>query len=109
MTIQYKGYTIKEDWSNPFSNKPMYKFFPTDEGEQDDADGDSEGYKYCGNGRWESSLESAKDEITVLVLEKKGPFEVRVNGKVHEFWDFIIAVQAAIKCNGELLTPIHSI
>lgn len=101
-TIQYKGYTIRRD-------SGLYKFFPSADGEDDDFDLVGEDYRYCGNGKWANSVDDAKDQITSIIREKRGPIEVRVNGKVETFCDFIVAVKATIETNGELLTPIHSI
>jgi hypothetical protein len=74
--IQYRGYTIKVDGYGWY---PRYKFFPTDEGENDDADYDGESFHYCGNARWADSLEEAKDEIWETVFQKMYPgnWEVR--------------------------------
>lgn len=66
--IQYKGYTIEEDFDrNPYSRKPEFMFYPTEQGAQHDYDGDSEGYKYCGNCKWADDLEEAQIQIDELV------------------------------------------
>lgn len=61
--LNYKSYTIIEDYQNPYSNKPDFMYYPTSEGAQHDADYDGESYRYCGNCRWEDSLDGAKDAI----------------------------------------------
>ncbi len=61
--VEYKGYTIQEDYRNPYSNKPEFMFYLTEQGVQHDADYDGEQYKYCGNCKWADSIEEAKEEI----------------------------------------------
>ena len=70
-SIEYKGYTIEKDYQyNPYSHTPYYKFYPTSEGAQDDADCDGDGFFYCGNAKWEPSLEYAKSMIDELTFEE---------------------------------------
>jgi len=64
--LQYKGYTIEEDYRNPNSNKPDYMFYPTAEGIQHDADCDQDGFFYTGNCQWDSTLEGVMAEIDEL-------------------------------------------
>lgn len=64
--VQYKGYTIMEDFRNPYSNSPEYMFYPTKQGINHDADGDSEGWRYTGNCKWANFLQDAKDVIDEL-------------------------------------------
>ena len=109
--IEYKGYTIQEDYSL-YGNKPEYKFYPTDEGEQHDADGDSEGYRYTGNCKWAYSLDEAK-----LLIDEIIPFKVIVEKKVYRirhytvtpFTWFADAVRFAAQTNGEIVPNIQSI
>jgi len=61
--MTYKGYTIQEDFRNPYSNKPELMFYRTEEGIQHDADCDGESFKYAGNCKWAPSIEEAQDEI----------------------------------------------
>lgn len=61
--MKYKDYTIQEDYRNPYSIKPEYMYFLTDDGVQHDGDYDGESFKYCGNCSWADSLEEAKAEI----------------------------------------------
>lgn len=68
--IEYRGYTIKEDYRNPYSSRPEFMFFPTEEGEQHDADYNGESYKYTGNCQWTDSLHWAKVEIDCIIAEK---------------------------------------
>lgn len=68
MKQEYRGYTIKPDFRNPYSNDPDFMFYKTDEGIQHDADLDGEDYRYCGNCKWSPTLEDAKDEIDELIL-----------------------------------------
>lgn len=65
--VQYKGYTIMQDpnWSG-YSDFERLLFFPTEAGIQHDYDGDSEGYRYCGNCKWVSSIDEAKEIIDEL-------------------------------------------
>jgi hypothetical protein len=58
----HRGYSIQMDQRNPYG-PAEFMFYPTEEGVQHDADCDGESYKYCGNCRWASTLEEAKDEI----------------------------------------------
>jgi hypothetical protein len=75
METNYKGYTIKEDYRNPYSNKPEYMYFPTDIGEDHDGDYDYESgtYYYTGNCKWADSIEEAKDEIQQIVFLRDYP------------------------------------
>lgn len=61
-SITYKGFTIQKDQRNPYGDAE-FMFYPTEEGVQHDADCDGESYKYCGNCKWASTLEEAKNEI----------------------------------------------
>lgn len=66
---EYKGYSIELDYRNPYSNKPEYMMYPTEQGIQHDADYDGEQYRYCGNCKWFSSVEDCKAEIDDLTAE----------------------------------------
>jgi hypothetical protein len=71
--IQYRGYTIEETHSNPYSNTADYLFYPTAQGRNDDYDfvnGDSH---YCGNVQAACSLEDAKDRIWEIVMLEAYP------------------------------------
>lgn len=72
-TIQYKGYTIHQDFIHShYSAHPEYILYPTNEGIQHDADGGPDGYKYCGNCKWFTSIEECKDEIDELTYSEVG-------------------------------------
>lgn len=74
MSIEYRGFTIQEDFRNPYSKNPEYMFYPTEQGIQHDAESNGEDMKYCGNCLWESSIDEAKaeiDELQHLVKEGK--------------------------------------
>lgn len=66
---EYKGYTIELDYRNPYSSKPEYMFYPTEQGIQHDADYDGEQYRYCGNCRWNTTIEDCEAEIDELTNE----------------------------------------
>lgn len=66
----YKGYSIEQDpeWCG-YSDFQRIIIYPTEAGIQHDYDGDSEGFRYCGNSKWADSVEEAKeiiDELTEL-------------------------------------------
>lgn len=63
MKTEYKSYTIEEDYRNPYSKKPEFMFYPTEEGVQHDADYVNESYRYCGNCKWADSMEEAVEII----------------------------------------------
>lgn len=72
--MEYRGYTIQKDCRNPYSAKPEFMFYPTSDGVQHDADCDEDGYFYCGNCKWEDSIEEVKwkiDEIYFVDQEYK--------------------------------------
>jgi len=64
MKVEYKGYTIEEDFRNPYSNKPEYMYYRTSEGIQHDADCDQDGFFYTGNCKWADTIEEAIEEIS---------------------------------------------
>jgi hypothetical protein len=68
--MEYKGFTIVENFRNPYSNKPEFMFYLTKEGVQHDADCDGESYRYTGNCKWADSIDEAKSEIDELVYEE---------------------------------------
>jgi hypothetical protein len=57
---KYRGYTI-EPTERPYDKG--FDFFPSDPGRDDDYDLVGEDYKYCGNVRFASTIEEAKNEI----------------------------------------------
>lgn len=61
--VEYRGFTIEQDYRNPYSNECEYMFYPTNEGIQHDADQDGDDMVYCGNCKWAYSIDEAKDEI----------------------------------------------
>lgn len=65
--IGFNGFTIVEDYRNPYSNTPDFMYYPTSEGVQHDADYDGESFRYCGNCKWASSLEEAINEIKEML------------------------------------------
>jgi hypothetical protein len=67
--IQYRGYSIQEDFRNPYSSKPEFMFYRTSEGIQHDADCDQDGFFYTGNCKWTDSIEDAKATIDDLIQE----------------------------------------
>jgi hypothetical protein len=70
LPMQYRGYTIEEDHDyNPYSRQIMYMLYPTEQGVQHDADGDSEGYRYTGNCKWTDDVEEAKAMIDDILYE----------------------------------------
>lgn len=109
--LQYKGYTIQEDHDRiPYNKDPQYMFYPTAQGIQHDADGDSEGYHYCGNCKWADSVEDAKDSITEILLSKLPDWKVQSKSGIVETITWLSdAVKTAVACNGILVTPFHSI
>ncbi len=100
--VEYKGYTIEPDSSYPYA-MGRFKFYPTEEGVQDDADFDGESYKYCGNCKWADSITDAKWEIDDMV-----PFQVRTLNTVSrrmnitKFTWLSDAVKFAVIFNGDL-------
>lgn len=70
--MEYRGFTIKEDYRNPYSNKPEFMFYLTSEGESHDGDcRDGETFTYTGNCKWESSLLNAKASIDEYYFEQQ--------------------------------------
>lgn len=69
MEMEYKGYTIVEDFRNPYGKECEYMFYHSKEGIQHDADYDGESFKYCGNCQWASSLEDAMSEIDEMTYD----------------------------------------
>lgn len=67
MIVKYRTYTIEEDFRNPYSNKPDFMYYITEQGIQHDADLRNGDLVYCGNCKWASSLQDAKDEIDELI------------------------------------------
>ena len=64
LKTEFMGYTIQEeDHSNPYASGSQFKYWPTHQGEQDDADCDDGVFHYCGNARWADTLEDAQDMI----------------------------------------------
>ena len=69
--IQYRGYTIVEDYQrDPYRKEPYFMYYPTEQGVQHDADFDGDGFKYCGNCKWEDSLDAAIGEIDIFLEEQ---------------------------------------
>lgn len=64
--MEYKTYTIQQDYRNPYRKEPEFMYYPTAEGISHDGDYDGESWKYCGNCKWASSIEEAKLEIDEL-------------------------------------------
>jgi len=75
LKISYRGHTIEPDYRNPYSSKPEYMYYPTEEGPDHDYDLVGEDYKYCGNCGWADSIEEAKDAIMEKIMEAK-PYHV---------------------------------
>jgi hypothetical protein len=113
--ILYKGYTIEEDYFiNPYSKDPSYMFYPTEQGAQHDADGDSEGFRYCGNCKWTDSIEDAKDQISEIVMMAAPLHKVLVDHgqrayTITKFEWFEDAVKFAVRWKGQLMQPVQSI
>jgi hypothetical protein len=107
--IQYKSYTIQEDFRNPYGNKPEFMFYPTEEGIQDDADCDGDGFHYCGNCQWADTIEEAKDLISEKIMTEAPEHKVKINSREYSFPWIEDAVRFAEYWNGILLTPIESI
>jgi hypothetical protein len=87
METTYRNYTIKEDW-NYCPYQLFYKFFPTSEGENDDADFDGDSYRYCGNGKWANSIQDAKEEIDTILYEQG--LELLEPGKEKKNWLMVL-------------------
>lgn len=110
--IFYKGYTIEEDYRNPYNKDPEYMFYPTEQGVDHDADGDSEGYRYTGNCKWTDDVLTAK-----LLIDEVVPWKVVVEKKVNRihyltitpFTWFGDAVKFATKLNGQIIPEIQSV
>jgi hypothetical protein len=111
--IHYKGYTIEEDYLiNPYNKNPSYIFYPTEEGVNHDADGDSDGFRYCGNCKWVDDIGEAKILIDEIVPWKV-VIEKRVN-RIHyctvtPFTWFNDAVKFALQFNGQIIPEIQSV
>lgn len=83
--IEYKGYTIAEDYErNPYNKNPEIIFYPTDQGIDHDYDYDNESWRYCGNCKWVGSVEEAMDEIDEIVAENEAITELRAEEKIGE-------------------------
>lgn len=63
--VYYRGYTIEPE------DHYRYAFYPTRQGRDDDADFDGESFVYCGNAKFASSIEDAKDEIDAILALRK--------------------------------------
>jgi hypothetical protein len=111
--IFYKGYTIEEDHRNPYNKDPEYMFYPTEQGVQHDADGDSEGWKYTGNCKWTDSMEDAKDQISELVIQQIPFWQVQTSyGRGYGLTKFTWledAVKFAARFNGQIIPEIQSV
>lgn len=105
----YKGYTILEDNRNPFG-ATEFMFYPSDEGVQHDADMDQDGYHYCGNCGWASTIEEAKDLIDEKIMQSTPAYlvETIVNlgefklKNVTKFWWLDEAIRFASHHNGTM-------
>jgi hypothetical protein len=111
--IFYKGFTIEEDhFINPYSKEPSYMFYPTEQGAQHDADGDSEGFRYTGNCKWTDDILEAKLQIDELV-----PWKVVIEKKVNRIRYYTVtpftwfgdAVKFALQFNGQIIPEIQSV
>jgi hypothetical protein len=118
LPILYKGYSIVEDHDQtPYNKEPQYMFFPTDQGEQHDADcRDGESYSYTGNCKWADSIEEAKDAIMEKLMQEKPAYLVKTYSSkfqshfnLTKFWWIEDAIQFAKKFNGVPMFPINSI
>lgn len=69
MKTEYKNYTIEESKCS-YTGTPEFMFYKTSQGVDHDYDLDGEDYTYCGNCKWASTLEDAKDEIDELTYEE---------------------------------------
>jgi hypothetical protein len=110
--FQYKGYTIEEDFNyNPYAVHPMTMFYPTNEGIQDDADYDGDGFNYCGNCQWVSSVEEAKDEIDAApyVVEWLEKIDGRTHYKFKRIRWLTDAIKEAVARNGGFAIPFQNI
>jgi hypothetical protein len=107
--LQYKGYTIQEDFRNPYNREPEYMFYPTSEGIQHDADGDSEGYRYTGTCKCADSIEDAKDRICEIIIESQPVWKVQTKVSITKFNWLNDAIRFADRFNGQLIPVINSI
>lgn len=112
--MEYKGYTIQEDYRNHYNKEPEFMFYPTEQGIQHDADGDSEGWRYTGNCKWADSIEEAKDQISEIVMMAAPMHKVLVDHgqrayTITKFEWFEDAVKFAVRFKGQLMQPVQSI
>jgi hypothetical protein len=98
--IHYRGFTIQQDYRNPYSNVPEYMFFPTEQGEEHDADYDDGSWHYTGNCKWEDSIQEAKSEIDVLIAERTH-FRVITPKTITKFWTLQDALDFMYRVGGE--------
>ncbi len=107
--VEYKGFTIQPDYSG---YNFRYMFYPTEQGIQHDGEFDGEDFKYTGNCDFADSVDHAK-----ILIDEKVPFMVEtvihLGGfrlkNITKHWDFIEAVEFAIKHNGSMNVSFNSI
>lgn len=113
ISIQYKGFTIETDNEFHFNG---FLYYLTAQGKDHDCDMDSDGYHYCGNVKWASTIEEAKDAIMEKIMQEKPAYLVKTYSSEHKlhfnltkFWWIEEALSFADKFNGTPLFPINSI
>lgn len=109
--IFYKGFTIEDDIDHDV-NVQRFMFYPTKQGIQHDADGDSEGWRYTGNCKWADSIEEAKDQISEIVIQQIPFWQVRTSYGhgygITKFDWFDEAARFAARFNGQIIPEIQS-
>ncbi len=110
--VEYKGHSIRRDFRNPYRAKPEYIFYPTDQGEQHDYDYCDGSFIEMGNCKYADSISDCKkliDEKVPFMVETVihcGGFRLK---NITKHWDFIEAVQFAVKFNGTMNVSFNSI
>lgn len=101
-SIQYRGWTIEPSTAYPYGG---WEFYPTDEGRNEDAEWDGDSWRDCGNVKFASSLDDAKDQIWEKVMEKIPPHEVILHGRSYYFNWVEDAISFAVQWNAEGFNP----
>lgn len=102
----YRGYTIEPDYRNPYSNKPEFMFYPTEQGIDHDYDLVGEYYKYCGNCGWADTIEEAKDAIWEKIMMAQPKHKVVLKGRAPYEFDWLEdAIRFAVLFNAEEFHP----
>ncbi len=107
-TITYRGYTIEPSTSR----LPGYEYFPSDDGRNLDIDCTVDGFKFCGNIRYATTIDDAKDMIDETIMRQYPDWKVETFGplpiggspqvNITKFLWLSDAVPFAVKHNGQL-------